>query len=99
MSMIQTGKVSLDSQHPVETQPDDLSTFTRVNFPTPFPEASEVVVFAQVQTFHGPHTPGVRIANVNRTGFHIRMNELFGKNLLSDGPHALEEIGWLATTV
>ncbi|MFJ8648859.1 hypothetical protein ACIRNI_22390 [Streptomyces sp. NPDC093546] len=97
--MIQTGKVSLDSKHPVETQGGDLSTFTRVNFPTPFPQDSEVVVFAQVQTFHGPHTPGVRIANVNRTGFHIRMNELFGANIMSDGPHVLEEIGWLAVTV
>jgi hypothetical protein len=99
MSMIQTGKISLDSRHPVETQGDDLSTFTHVGFPTPFPQGSEVVVFAQVQTFHGPHTPGVRIADVTRTGFHIRMNELFGANIMSDGPHALEEIGWIASTV
>ncbi|MFV2121956.1 hypothetical protein ACE14D_27440 [Streptomyces sp. Act-28] len=100
MSMIQTGRVALDSDHPVETRGGDLSTFTRITFPTPFPEGSEVIVLTQVQTFNGPHTPGVRIANVTRTGFHIRMNELFGaNNIRSDGPHALETIGWLATTV
>ncbi|WP_223778792.1 hypothetical protein [Streptomyces sp. 135] len=99
MSMILTGQVTLDSDHPVETQGSDFSTFTRVTFPTPFPEGSQVIVLTQVQTFNGPHTPGVRIANVNRTGFHIRMNELFGANIMSDGVHTTETIGWLATTV
>lgn len=99
MSMIQTGQVTLGSNHPVETQGGDLSTFTRVSFPTPFPEGSEVIVLTEVQTFNGPHTPGVRIANVSRTGFHIRLNELFGTNILSDGVHATETVGWLASTV
>lgn len=56
-------------------------------------------MLAQVQTFNGPHTPGVRIANVTRTGFLIRLNELYGANTLSDGVHAQETVGWFASTV
>ncbi|CAL9336836.1 hypothetical protein [Streptomyces sp. enrichment culture] len=99
MSMTQTGKLTLGSEHPVETQGGDISTFTRVTFPSPFPPGSEVIVLAQVQTFNGPDTPGVRIANVTRTGFLIRLNELYGANTLSDGVYAQETVGWFASTV
>ncbi|GGP44904.1 hypothetical protein [Saccharothrix coeruleofusca] len=100
MSLIQTGALKLNSRNASETTPGDLSTFTEVTFPTPFPRGSDVIVTANVQTFNGPHTPGLRIANVTEAGFFIRMNELvaLGKPL-SDGVHVEETIGWIAATV
>ncbi|MFF0561472.1 hypothetical protein [Streptomyces sp. NPDC004266] len=99
MSMTLTGKLTLRSDNPVETRGGNTSTFTRVTFPTPFPEGAEVVVLAQVQTFNGPHTPGLRLANVTREGFLIRMNELYGTNVQSDGTHGNETVGWFASTI
>ncbi|MGW9123233.1 hypothetical protein ACWGRV_42815 [Streptomyces sp. NPDC055663] len=99
MSMTLTGKLTLRSDNPVETQGGNTSTFTQVTFPTPFPEGAEVVVLAQVQTFNGAHTPGLRIANVTAEGFEIRMNEIYATNALSDGTHGNETAGWSASTV
>ncbi len=87
--------------NPSTTQNGDTSTFQQVEFPTPFPPDSNVVVVPMVQTFNGSATPGVRIADVRRTGFTIRMNELVtkedsGKRALSIGGHAIETIGWVA---
>jgi hypothetical protein len=99
MSMTQTGTLTLNSDHPVETRSGNTTTFTRVEFPTPFPDGSEIVVLAQVQTFNGSHTPGLRIAEVTPQGFLIRINELYGTNIKSDGVHTRETVGWFATTV
>ncbi|MFF0866264.1 hypothetical protein ACFYUV_31230 [Nonomuraea sp. NPDC003560] len=99
MSMIQTGILDLDSTHPVATTGGDTSTFTHVTFPTPFPAGARVIVIPFVQTFNGPETPGLRIADVTPQGFRIRINEILAGATKSDGHHARETIGWLATTV
>ena len=103
MAMIQTGTVELDSNKPSSTTPKDTSTFTQVNFPTPFPSGSKVAVVPMTQTFNGPQTPGLRIADVTPTGFKIKINETVvdksgTHNALSDGIHAQETIGWIAFT-
>ncbi|MDT0268978.1 hypothetical protein RM844_22080 [Streptomyces sp. DSM 44915] len=99
MSMIQTGKVELSSQHPVETQGGNTSTFTRVDFPSAFPAGSDVIVQVTVQTFNGADTPGIRLHDVSETGFLIRINELFGAGVKGNGQHGPETIGWTAYTV
>ncbi|MFE2041967.1 hypothetical protein ACFXAZ_13750 [Streptomyces sp. NPDC059477] len=100
MSLIQTGKLQLNSTSPTEVNGGVTSTFTQVTFPTPFPSNADVIVVPFVQTFNGPDTPGLRIADVTRTGFKIRINELVGSGrALSDGPHTTETIGWIASTV
>lgn len=99
MSTIQTGKFELSSNSPSETG-SSTATFESITFPTPFPAGSQVVVIPMVQTFGGPHTPGLRIADVSETGFKIRMNELVStQGPLSDGPHNQETIGWVAFSV
>lgn len=99
MSMIQTGKLELRSTDPVETQGGNTRTFTRVDFPTPFPAGSEVIVHATTQTFNAPDTPGIRVHDVSETGFLIRFNELYGAGTKSNGAHGLETVGWTAYTV
>ncbi|MFD5436034.1 hypothetical protein ACIQOV_15490 [Kitasatospora sp. NPDC091257] len=100
MSMIQTGKLQLNSTSATELTGGATSTFTQVTFPTPFPNDANVIVVPFVQTFNGPDTPGLRIADVTTTGFKIRINELVGSGrALSDGPHTTETIGWIASTV
>ncbi|MEU3601896.1 hypothetical protein ABZ714_24710 [Streptomyces sp. NPDC006798] len=100
MSMIQTGKLQLNSTSATEVTGGVTTTFTQVTFPSPFPSNAAVVVIPFVQTFNGPDTPGLRIADVTSTGFKIRMNELVGTGrALSDGPHTSETIGWIASTV
>lgn len=99
MSMILTGKLDLRSTAPVETVGGKTDTFTRVDFPTPFPAGSEVIVHASVQTFNAPDTPGLRIHDVSETGFLIRFNELYGAGTKSNGAHGLESVGWSAYTV
>ncbi|GAA2986423.1 hypothetical protein [Kitasatospora sp. NPDC006786] len=100
MSMIQTGKLQLNSTSATELTGGATSTFTQVTFPTPFPNDANVIVVPFVQTFNGPDTPGLRIADVTTTGFKIRINELVGSGrALSDGPHTTETIGWIAGTV
>ncbi|MFE6777945.1 hypothetical protein [Streptomyces sp. NPDC057702] len=98
--MIQTGKVTLSSNQPIETRGGETSTFTRVTFPTPFPDGAQVVVLTQTQTFNGPETPGIRLHDVNPRGFLIRFNEVnVNANVRSDGRHASETVGWIASTV
>ena len=100
MSMIQTGVVDLDSKNPLEENGGVTSTFTRVTFPTPFPAGSKVIVIPAVQTFNGPQNPGIRLADVNKDGFLIRFNEVYATAAVkSDGLHATETVGWIATTV
>jgi hypothetical protein len=100
MSMMQSGKLALSSNHPTEKNGGQTSTFTHVPFPTPFPSGSGVIVHATVQTFNGPQTPGVRLHDVNETGFLIRMNEVYSSETgTADGMHAEEIIGWTAYTV
>jgi hypothetical protein len=104
MAMIQTGSIQLDSDKPSATTPGDTSAFTQVNFPTPFPSGTNVVVVPMTQTFNGPQTPAIRIADVTPTGFKIKMNEVVvdksgAHNALSDGIHAEETIGWIAFSV
>lgn len=100
MSMMQTGCIDLDSPGPNSTNSNDTSGFTQVNFPTPFPEGTTVIVIPMVQTFNGDETPGVRLTEVTTTGFKIRMNELIAKaTSLSYGGHKTETIGWVAYSV
>jgi len=78
----------------------------KVSFPHPF--SSTPVVFAQIQTYKGPDTPGIRIQNVSTTGFEVRMDELQAHGAVSsiqgklgkfvaDGIHPNPEIlGWMA---
>jgi hypothetical protein len=100
MSMIQTGKLQLNSTSAAVVTGGDTSTFTQVAFPAPFPNNAAVIVVPFVQTFNGPETPGLRIADVTPTGFKIRLNELVGGGkAISDGMHASETVGWIATTV
>ncbi|MFJ4684773.1 hypothetical protein ACIQNG_31350 [Streptomyces sp. NPDC091377] len=100
MSMLQTGRLQLGSSSATTTTGGDTSTFTQVTFASPFPSGAEVVVIPFVQTFNGPDTPGLRIADVTTTGFKIRINELVGSGrALSDGPHTTETVGWIASTV
>ncbi|HUQ69351.1 MAG TPA: hypothetical protein VM165_07510 [Planctomycetaceae bacterium] len=99
---IQTGLVTLKSPASSEVQPRETQTFAQVTFPTPFPVGAKVVVVPFVQTFNGPDTPGLRLADVTHTGFMIRMNELVGnggKSVLSNGLHCAEEVGWIAFIV
>jgi hypothetical protein len=82
----------------------DTTTFFRVTFPKPFKLSARrhVVVVANVQTFNGPDTPGLRVADVDHTGFSVRMNEIVRSTAaaanepLSDGWHGAEVIGWIA---
>ncbi|MGW3955241.1 hypothetical protein ACWEKM_30865 [Streptomyces sp. NPDC004752] len=99
MSLIQTGKIDLNSTNAVETTGGNTSTFTQVTFPAPFPPGSQVVVLPLTQTFNGPETPGIRIHDVTTTGFKIRLNEVYAGATKSDGTHTTETIGWLAATV
>jgi hypothetical protein len=99
MSMIQNGKLTLDSPNSTETVPGKTDTFTQVNFPAPFPAGSDVIVQVTVQTFNGPDTPGVRLHKVSNTGFLIRLNEILGGSISADGKHAAETIGWTAYTI
>jgi hypothetical protein len=100
MAMFQTGKIRLSSDSAIETSGGNMSTFTRVTFPTPFPAGSDVIVLPLTQTFNGPETPGIRVHDVTETGFLIRLNEVnVNPNTKSDGKHTAEEVGWLATTV
>ncbi|MGV9313808.1 hypothetical protein ACWDR0_16705 [Streptomyces sp. NPDC003691] len=100
MSMFQTGRLQLSSSNPVATTGGDTSTFTQVTFPASFPDGSTVVVIPFVQTFNGPDTPGLRIADVSTVGFKIRINELHANGkVTSDGTHTAETVGWIATTV
>lgn len=104
MTMIQTGTIKLGSNKPSSIRDRDTSDFAQVNFPTPFPSGSNVVVVPMVQTFNGPQTPGLRVAEVTPTGFKIRINETVvdksgTHNAISDGIHAEETIGWIAFSV
>lgn len=99
MSLVQTGILNLASTNAPELIGGNTSTFTQVTFPAPFPAGSTVIVTANVQTFNGAETPGVRIADVTEKGFRIRINELVGGGkAISDGRHAEETIGWIAAT-
>lgn len=94
---IQVGVIDLGSDKATELKVGDDSTFTTVTFPKPYPAGSQVVVIPEVQTFNGPDTPGLRISQVTNTGFKIRINELVALNkALSDGPHNVEKIAWVA---
>ncbi|MFJ8870599.1 hypothetical protein ACIRD6_33210 [Streptomyces sp. NPDC102473] len=99
MSFFQTGKVDLKSDNATETSGGNTSTFTRVTFPSPFPQGASVVVLPLTQTFNGPETPGIRVHDVTNTGFLIRLNEVYAGTAKSDGKHTTETIGWLAATV
>lgn len=72
MSMTQTGKLQLSSTNAAVVTGGDTSTFTQVTFPSPFPDNAAVIVIPSVQTFNGPETPGLRIADVTTTGFKMR---------------------------
>lgn len=78
----------------------------RVTFTTVFD--STPIVFAQIQSFEGIDTPGLRLQNVSTTGFDVRMDELVMSNaqsaklgnmgkLSGPGLHPYPEtLGWMA---
>ena len=99
MSTIQAGSTDLSSPGSPVTNGGNTSSFETVKFPTPFPEGSNVIVIPMVQTFNGADTPGVRIADINTTGFKIRMNELVANQAISDGNHMTETIAWVAFSI
>lgn len=80
----------------------------QVTFPQAFSGSGEIVVTAQIQTYNGMDTPGLRIQNVDATGFQVRMNELVGNDVSSsaagdlgkiqtnDGHPNAETLGWIA---
>lgn len=102
--MTQTGCLDMSESDTTEIRMGDTSTFDRVTFPTPFPAGTKVIVLAQTQTFNGPHTPGIRLHDVNEEGFLIRFNEIVsmvgGTTVAnSDGRHTTETVGWVAYSV
>lgn len=101
MNMLQAGIIyGYKEDSPSETVAGNTSTFHTLTFPTPYPAGSTVVVIPMVQTFNGPHTPGIRISDVTETGFKCRINEVVTANgALSNGTHRREDIGWIAFTV
>ena len=97
--MMQAGSFKLASPGAPVTDAKDTKSFTRVEFETPFPKGTTVVVIPMVQTFNGADSPGLRITDVDRKGFLVRMNELVGRTQskhgknhqpLSDGGHIAE---------
>ncbi|MBD2560829.1 MULTISPECIES: RICIN domain-containing protein [Nostoc] len=75
------------------------NTWHQVKFDVPFAEDKKVVVLPMTQTYNGASTPNLRIQNVTRLGFEIRIDELIGHNVdtsLADGAHASEVVGWVA---
>ncbi|WP_431810011.1 hypothetical protein [Jejubacter sp. L23] len=96
MGYMKFGTVQLDSDQ--ASALNGIETFTRVKFQHPFPTGSRVVVFAQTNTFNGPDTPGIRIADVTPEGFSVRINELVAKGSpVSDGTHTQETVAWFAS--
>lgn len=100
--MMQAGMFDLNASGKPVVRNRDLSRFHRINFPTPFPRGSKVIVIPMVQTFNGCNTPGVRIGAVDETGFCFRINELVADapntKAISDGHHVPETIGYVAMT-
>lgn len=101
--MMQAGSVKIASPGDPVTNEKNTKSFTRVDFPTPFPQGTKVIVIPMVQTFNGVDSPGLRITDVDHKGFKIRMNELVGRSPqggprqpLSAGGHIAELIGWIA---
>lgn len=101
--VMQAGSFKLASPGAPVTNEKDTGSFTRVEFETPFPKGTKVIVVPMVQTFKGADSPGLRITDVDHEGFLVRMNELVGRSKkgnshqpLSDGNHIAERIGWIA---
>ncbi|WP_199743999.1 hypothetical protein, partial [Trichormus variabilis] len=73
------------------------NTWHHITFDVPFAEDKKVVIMPMVQTYNGFETPGLRIQNVSRLGFDIRIDEIIGTgNNLSDGIYVPEVVGWIA---
>ena len=82
-----------------------------VIFPSPFAEGVLPQVFAQIQTYGGKDTPGLRLQNVSNTGFEVTMAEIYGSNVTSsavgdlgtvetNGKHPnTETLGWTAIAI
>ena len=79
-----------------------------VTFPEAFGGSGPIVVTAQIQTYSGGNTPGLRFQNVSATGFQVRMDEIVGSDVSSstagdlgkiqtnDGHPNAEILGWVA---
>ena len=92
---VQTGALQINAEPPT-TDVANPTGFTRVDCAHPFAETP--VVIAMVQSFNGEDTPGLRLREVSRTGFEIRMNELVnrGNPLGPISGHTTETIAWVA---
>ena len=67
-----------------------------IEFDSAFPPGRPVIVIPMTQTYNGRETPGLRLRNVNATGFEIRFDEVLGTGFSSDGNHLDEQVGWVA---
>jgi hypothetical protein len=98
--MMQADSFKLKSPGKPETNGGDTGSFTQVDFPTPFTQGTEVIVIPMIQTFNGADSPGLRIVDVNRKGFKVRMNEWVARGKPeSDGNHTNEIIGYIAIAI
>lgn len=98
--LIQSGYFTHKERNPSELTVGDISTFQRYEFAVPFPKGVKPIVIPFIQTFGGPNTPDIRIADVNEKGFRFRIQEVVvcnpGISALSDGPHLPETVGFIA---
>jgi hypothetical protein len=62
---VQSGSIKLNGSDASGTIEGETLAFRWVNFPSPFPKGSDVVVIPMVQTFSGLHTPGIKIDEID----------------------------------
>ena len=98
--MIQSGYFTHKEKNKSELKVGDTTTFEWYEFATPFPKGVKPIVIPFIQTFGGPNTPDIRIADANEKGFKFRIQEVVvcnpGVSALSDGPHLPEVVGFIA---
>ena len=98
--LIQSGYFTHRERNKSELTVGDTSSFERYKFATPFPRGVKPIVIPFIQTFGGPNTPDIRIADVDEKGFLFRIQEVVvcnpGVSALSDGPHLPEVVGFIA---
>lgn len=87
------------------------SDWYQVVFKTPFDATSNVIINAQIQTYAGVDTPGLRLQNVSPLGFEVCMKELresyASSSVVGDlgtfkgsGTHPnAETLGWVAISL
>ncbi len=74
----------------------DNNTWQTVTFDPAMNDSKDHIAFAQVQSYNGAQTPGLRIRNVTHEGFEMRMDEVISSGETADGTHAAEDVSWIA---